>query len=122
MDSTLLDIIYIIASALVVLIPSLIRIIKTSKALRKARTREEALIAINDMKEQAKIFIEAAEIAYDDINKTLKAKGSSAGPVKKDSVMLKLQNYAAEKGYNFDFDFWSKTVDEEVAYTKNVNI
>ena len=90
-------------------------------ALKASKNNEEKMIAIDDMKSQAKVFIEAAEIAYKDINDVLKSKGSSAGSVKKDSVILKLQSYASEKGYDFDIDFWSQEIDNQVQYTKNVN-
>lgn len=111
----------VVVEALIIGIPSLIKIIHSAKALKASKTNEEKMIAVDDMKSQAKVFIEAAEIAYKDINEALKAKGSSAGPVKKDSVMLKLQSYAAEKNYDFDIDFWSQEIDNQVQYTKNVN-
>lgn len=102
-------------------IPSIVKIRKTVKNLKNAESNEKRLEALNDLQEQAKVFIEAAEIAYKEINDTLKAKGSSAGPVKKDSVMLKLQSYATEKNYTFDVEYWSEKIDELVKYTKNVN-
>ena len=118
---TMIYIGFVIAEALIIGIPSLIKIILSAKALKASKNNEEKMIAIDDMKSQAKVFIEAAEIAYKDINDVLKSKGSSAGSVKKDSVMLKLQSYASEKGYDFDIDFWSQEIDKQVQYTKNVN-
>lgn len=118
---TMIYIGFVVAEALIIGIPSLIKIILSAKALKASKNNEEKMIAIDDMKTQAKVFIEAAEIAYKDINDVLKSKGSSAGSVKKDSVMLKLQSYASEKGYDFDIDFWSQEIDNQVQYTKNVN-
>lgn len=118
---TMIYIGFVVAEALIIGIPSLIKIILSAKALKASKNNEEKMIAIDDMKTQAKVFIEAAEIAYKDINDVLKSKGSSAGSVKKDSVMLKLQSYASEKGYDFDIDFWSQEIDNQVRYTKNVN-
>lgn len=118
---TMIYIGFVVAEALIIGIPSLIKIILSAKALKASKNNEEKMIAIDDMKSQAKVFIEAAEIAYKDINDVLKSKGSSAGSVKKDSVMLKLQSYASEKGYDFDIDFWSQEIDNQVQYTKNVN-
>ena len=118
---TMIYIGFVVAEALIIGIPSLIKIIYSAKALKASKNNEEKMIAIDDMKSQAKVFIEAAEIAYKDINDVLKSKGSSAGSVKKDSVMLKLQSYASEKGYDFDIDFWSQEIDNQVQYTKNVN-
>ena len=118
---TMIYIGFVIAEALIIGIPSLIKIILSAKALKASKNNEEKMIAIDDMKSQAKVFIEAAEIAYKDINDVLRSKGSSAGSVKKDSVMLKLQSYASEKGYDFDIDFWSQEIDKQVQYTKNVN-
>lgn len=118
---TMIYIGFVVAEALIIGIPSLIKIILSAKALKASKNNEEKMIAIDDMKSQAKVFIEAAEIAYKDINDVLKSKGSSAGSVKKDSVMLKLQSYASEKGYDFDIDFWSQEIDKQVQYTKNVN-
>ena len=110
-----------VGEALIIGVPAILKIVSSLKQLKNAKTNEEKLSAIDDMKKQVKIFIEAAEIAYKDINDTLKAKGQSAGSAKKDSVMLKLQSYAESKNYVFDADFWSQEIDEEVRYTKNVN-
>ena len=51
----------------------------------------------------------------------LKQRNASAGAVKKDTVMTKLQAYAMEKGYEFDAEFWSNQIDEIVALTRTVN-
>ena len=118
----LLDIIYVVCGILLTGIPAIIKIVYSGKKLRQAKTNEEKQAAIADMEEQVKVFIEAAEIAYKDLNDVLKAKGSSAGPVKLDSVLMKLQSFANEKGYDFDAEFWIKKINSLVALTKSVNV
>ena len=110
-----------ICGAIIALIPCICKIANSIKKLKNAKNEEDKLNAISDMREQMEIFIQAAEIAYKDVNASLKAKGSSAGPIKKDSVLIKLQSYANEKNYNFDVEFWSNAIDKFVASTRNVN-
>ena len=55
------------------------------------------------------------------VDNILKQSGSSAGAVKKDTVMTKLQAYALDKGYEFDVAYWRNKVDEIVTLTKQVN-
>ena len=117
----IIKLIYAICGAILALIPCLCKIVNSIKKLKNAKCEEDKLNAINDMREQMEIFIQAAEIAYKDVNASLKAKGSSAGPIKKDSVLIKLQSYANEKNYNFDVEFWSNAIDKFVASTRNVN-
>ena len=117
----ILDIIYVVVTALAVGIPALIKLISSSKKLKSAKTEAEEAAAREDMKNQMMIFCQAAEVAYEEVNKVLKSQGSSAGPIKKDSVQTKLFNYAAEKGYTYDSEYWSNEIDTFVAATRNVN-
>ena len=117
----ILKLVCIIAGALASGIPAIISGVRSAKKLRIAKTEIEKAEAYKDMKKQMIVFIQAAEIAYKDVNNVLKAKGSSAGSVKKDSVLTKLQAYATEHSYDFDYDMWSNEIDEQVAVTKNVN-
>lgn len=117
----IIRLIYAICGAIIALIPCICKILNSIKKLKNAKNEEDKLNAISDMREQMEIFIQAAEIAYKDVNASLKAKGSSAGPIKKDSVLIKLQSYANEKNYNFDVEFWSNAIDKFVASTRNVN-
>lgn len=118
----ILTIVYILVGALSVGIPSLIKLIKSARALKDAKTEAEKAKAIADMNEQMEILAQAAEIAYKDVHATLKAQGSSAGLIKKDSVMIKLQNYAVEKGYPFDAEFWSDKLTKYIESTRNINV
>ena len=94
---------------------------KAWKARTAATTDAAKEKADSDLLATAKGFISAAEVAFDAFDKTLKAQGSSAGAMKKDTVFNKLQAYALQKGYSFDCDEWSKKIDELVAFTKSVN-
>lgn len=132
---TILDIIYAVAGFIVAAIPLVIALIKaikkkinTCKQLaeaendaEKAKLEAESAQATVDMTNAAVGLIESAENLYEDVAAELKSKGKSAGAVKKDSVMSKLQAYALTKGYSFDEQYWSENVDRLVTMTKNVN-
>lgn len=120
--NTIVYIAYIVCGIVLTGIPAIIKIVYSGKKLKQAKTNEEKQVAIAEMEEQAKVFIEAAEIAYKDLNDVLKSKGSSAGPVKLDSVLMKLQSLANEKGYDFDAEFWTNKINSLVALTKSVNV
>ena len=111
----------VVAGAISVGVPSIINLIKAIKNFKNAKTQIDKEQAYRDMKDQMKVLIQAAEIAYKNVNEIMKEKGSSAGLVKKDSVMMKLQSYAVEKGYSFDSELWSNEIDKEVEFTRNVN-
>lgn len=102
-------------------IPLIVALLNARKAYKEANTEAEKEKAYNDLKAQAQMFIEQAEQNYKDLNRMLKAQGSSAGGVKKESVITKLQSYALTKGYAFDVEFWNEEIDEIVNFTKEVN-
>lgn len=132
---TIFNIVYAVGGFLVAAVPSVAMIIKAVKAkinarkqmqaaeseAEKAKLEAESAQATVDMTNAAAELIENAENLYDDVAEALKAQGKSAGPVKKDSVMSKLQAYALTKGYGFDEQYWSDKVDALVTMTKNVN-
>lgn len=117
----IIDIIKISITALLVLIPTLIRIFQLGKKVKNANSNTEKEQAKIQLRSEAIELIKAAEIAYKDINLILKQKGSSAGPIKKDSVMTKLENYAVEKNIPFDREYWNSEVDIIVADSKEIN-
>ena len=117
----ILYVIVAIVSAAATAVPCILKLISAIKKWKAAKTEADKAAAIADMKVQMKTFIQAAEIAYAEVNTALKAKGMSAGPVRKDSVMMKLQSYATEHGYKFEPEYWSAEIDEEVNFTKQVN-
>lgn len=102
-------------------VPALIVFFKKHKALKTAKTEEERQKIINAMKADAQVFIIEAENMYKTVDSLLKANGGSCGSVKKEGVMSKLRTEAIQKGLEFDEEFWSKTVDELVKMTKEVN-
>lgn len=131
-------IMYIIAAvggfvvAAIPLICSLIAVIKkkiklnkqldaTTDEAERAKLEAENAQATVDMTNVLGELIQNAEELYADVALQLKASGKTAGAVKKDSVMSKLQAYALSKGYDFDEQYWSDRVDTTVALTKKVN-
>ena len=104
-----------------------IALVKSIKKYKTATTVAEQEAAINEMKTAAQGFIADAERFYEGYTKSLIGTGMAvttsvkSGALKKDSVMAKLSQYALEKGYVFDSEYWSKAIDELVELTKNVN-
>ena len=115
-------IISILATLVTTLLPAIVALCRAIRACKAAQTEAAKEKADADLLETAKGFISAAEVAFDAFDKTLKAQGSSAGTMKKDTVFNKLQAYALQNGYAFDVDEWSARIDELVAYTKSVNV
>lgn len=109
-------------------------LVKSIKKYKAAKTEAEQEAALNDMTSAAQGFIADAEKLYADAEKlyedyTKQLVGTGApvttsvksGALKKDSVMAKLSQYALEKGYVFDSEYWSTVIDQLVELTKNVN-
>lgn len=106
----------------VTLIPSIIALVKNVKAAKEAKTEAEREAIKNDMLNQLRALVSAAEQTYKSVDDILKSKGQKGcGELKKKAVMSDLQNYAYDKGVAFDKEYWSKQVDEVVALTKQVN-
>lgn len=132
---TILKVVYVVASAIAVAIPLIIALIANIKKKIKigkqlANTIDEAekakleaanAAATTEMLDVCDTLISKAEELYSDVSTLLKRENKSAGAVKKDSVMSKLQAYALEHGYNFDAEYWDKKIDEKVEMTKKVN-
>lgn len=122
---TWLNILYvilgIIATFITTVLPIFLKLIKSIKAYRAAKTEAEAERAYNDMLAHAQEFIEAAEVAFEGYDKVMKAQGSSAGAMKKKDVTSALQVYALSHGYEYDAEFWSAKIDEIVTFTREVN-
>lgn len=104
-----------------------VALVKNIKKYKEAKTEADEEAARNDMKTAAQGFIADAEKLYEDYTKSLVGTGVAvttsvkSGSLKKDSVMSKLSQYALEKGYTFDSEYWSGVIDELVALTKSVN-
>lgn len=107
---------------LVGLITSIVGFVKAAKAKKKAQTAEASEAAQQKMIDEANKLIESAETFYKSLDNVLRqTEGTTAGVYKKESVMVKLQSYAASLGITFDADYWSSKIDELVRFTKNVN-
>lgn len=119
--STILDIVYAIVGAIISAIPFIIALAKVCKKKKSAKSDAEKEAAMNDLMEIVTTLIKQAEATYKDVDAILKSENKSAGPVKKDAVLTKLQAYALQKGYDFDLDAWSTKIDDIVAMTKQVN-
>lgn len=94
----------------------------TTDEAEKAKLKAADSEATTDMLQVCNSLIVNAETLYADVANLLKREGKSAGIVKKDSVMSKLQAYALEHGYIFDAEYWDKKVDEIVELTQKVNV
>ncbi len=131
----ILSIVYAISAFLAAAIPLAIALwmtikkkIKLAKDLvcttdeaKKAKLKAADSEATTDMLQVCNSFVINAETLYADVANLLKREGKSAGIVKKDSVMSKLQAYALEHDYTFDAEYWDKKVDEIVELTQKVN-
>lgn len=102
-------------------LPIAVKLSNAIKAKRTATTEAEKEKAYNEMLAQANELIVIAENSYKAFDKVMKAQNSSAGAMKKKSVMTDLQAFALSKGIKFDAAFWSEKIDEIVTFTKTVN-
>lgn len=112
---------YAIGGAILTAIALVAKLVKVCKERKYAKTEAEKEAAKNEMLDVMQSLIETAEDAYKDVNQILKQNGSSAGPVKKDTVMTRLQAYAISHSYVFDEDYWSSKIDQFIESTKLVN-
>lgn len=118
----ILKIVSVVATFLIgTLIPTIIVLVKKAKQAKKAKTEAERQEIINEMLVQAQGFIVEAENLYAQVNSIVKQQGGTCGAIKKDGVMTKLQAVCLDKGIEFDTEFWSKTVDDLVLMTRQVN-
>ena len=109
-----LEIIKVVLYALAGFIPPVSAFIVAIKKWKSTRAEKDLLEVVNG-------FIAVAEQTFSGLDLVMKAQGASAGSVKKENVMTKLQAYAMEKGYKIDLDYWSTKIDEIVAFTREVN-
>lgn len=120
-----IQVIYYILGSIAIIasigVPFIVKLKLTNKKLHEAETDAEFEKASADLLEYAKQLINTAEDAYSGFDKVMKTQNSTAGGMKKESVLSKLQVYALQKGYAFDTLEWSDKIDELVKFTKNVN-
>ena len=114
----LLSMSFIITTA----IPFIIKLWSASKAKKAATTAAEKERAHNDMLAVVNGFIADAESAFKGFDALMRSQqNTTAGAMKKDTVITKLQAYALSHGYEFDAEYWSTKIDDIVAFTKKVN-
>lgn len=111
----------IVAALVGTIIPAAVKFGSAIKARIQAETDAAREKANADLLATAQDFIQVAETSFEGFNKILKSQNSSAGPMKKENVLVKLQAYAIQKGYEFDADEWSAKIDEIIAFTREVN-
>lgn len=112
----------IVLGALSAGIPILIKWNNARKAKNNAVTDAEAKQAQLEMLEMANAFIQTAETTFSAFDTVMKAQHSgTAGALKKENVLTRLQAFALSKGFEFDSEFWSAKIDEIVSFTKSVN-
>ena len=111
------------------IILSVLKLRDARKQLKEAKTEEEkaaaeaALAQANaDLSDKVSQLVDEEEQLWKNYDGMLKNAGLKSGPLKKDSVMSKLQAYAIEKNYTFDSTVWSEKVDNIVKLTKSVNV
>lgn len=110
-----------VGSSILTGVPLLLKMIKAYKMHKIAKTEAEKEKATIDLITYAQALIEKAEEDFKSFDRAMKNQGSSAGVIKKDNVLTKLQAYSMTKGYEFDLDLWSAKIDELVKFTKEVN-
>lgn len=87
----------------------------------KAQAEADRATADLELEQAAKNFIAEAETLYKAYDEILKARGGSAGAMKKETVLSKLRTYAIENGISLDVNEWSEKIDKLVKFTKMVN-
>lgn len=92
-------------------------------AARAAKTEQEKSDAKLKIKDALIGLIIDVEASYKSLNTALKKLGSgeTAGSLKKNDVMTKLEQYCINNNYEFDKEYWSAENDKLVDMTKKVN-
>lgn len=114
-------IVYYSIALLFIVISIVSAVISWLKARKAAKTAEEKSILDKKMEAKALELIGEAEIVFKEVNTLLKQKGDTAGPLKHESVMNKLNQYSNEIGATFDISYWTERVKELVKFTRGVN-
>lgn len=128
------EIISVIVAALVavgVIVSLVISLIKGIKKYKEAKTDAEREAALNDMANAAGGFIADVEKIYSYVKNSAPIatqaeentnEAKPMGAQKKEAVMSKLAQYALEKGYDFNMEYYGELIDKIVALTNKVNV
>lgn len=98
-------------------------ITKTAQDKLKAEAAEKNAAQKLELTRAANEIIESLEKTFATQDYVLKTYDPSRtlGPVKKECALARLSEVAAEKGAEFDRDYWANEIDEIVRMTRNVN-
>ncbi len=83
----------------------------------------KAEAAKNAIQAEIKKLVAEAEVTYEAWDKSLKSAGTgTAGSMKKNAVVMALKTFCLENGFVWNETEMDKAIEEEVAYTKTVNV
>jgi hypothetical protein len=92
---------------------------KTEQEKAEAEAKLEA--ARNAIEAETKRLVAGAEVAFEPIDKLLKAQHQTAGPMKKRDVETNLKAFCLENGFPWDAAAMDKVIEDVVKFTKVVN-
>ena len=118
---TVFSVIYYGIALVFIIISIVSAVINWLKARKVAKTAEEKSALDKQMEAKALELIGEAEVKFKKLNDLLKLQGDTAGPLKHENVINKLQEYATSISANFDLTYWTERVKELVAFTRGVN-
>lgn len=126
---------------LVSLIATPLAIVKTDNAKKESTAKVEAERAFKeaetvvleaerkvaeaeaeiDLKEKMEDYACSTEHGFETFDKVAKANGGKCSVMKKEWLLMKLQNYAMRMGYTFDLEKWESNVDTFIGRTVEIN-
>ena len=109
---TLKIIILILAVISGSVIPLIFALKRAKEKFTNAQNDADRQTAIIDMIDVVRQLIEIAERTYTE----------ATGQEKKRAVLVELEDYAKQRNYSFDIDYWGMIIDDLVSLTKNVNV
>lgn len=124
MSNEVINIISFVGAAIITIVSVICSIITDIRRIKADKSYKKEIVKLDNehiLKTKAEDLVQEVESTYEDLNKLLKGQGKTAGSLKKESVMNKLQAYASTLGISFDNDKWSKEIDKIVEFTKNIN-
>lgn len=111
-----MDIFKIIILILSVISTSIIPLIF---ALKRAKANLEG--AKNDV-DREKSIVDMIDVVRQLIEIVEKTYTEATGKEKKSAVLTELEDYAKQRNYSFDLEYWSTIIDDFVSMTNKVNI
>lgn len=90
----------------------------TAKKVTSAKTEAEAELDLNEKMED---YACSTEHGFEAFDKVAKANGGKCSVMKKEWLLMKLQNYAMLQGYRFDPVKWAQKLDAFIGRTVEIN-